>query len=352
MALATTSLKRRKSDLDDTTFQLNVLNAATLSMVEFPKFSELIERHGKPPIKPKSLEILQLNIGKMCNQACKHCHVDAGPDRKEMMDRETMMHCLNVIEKTQVQVVDITGGAPEMHPDFRWFANEIHARNTKMLVRCNLTIIVANKKYNDLPQFYADRGIHVVSSLPFYDSKNVDRQRGDGVFEESIAALKMLNAVGYGMSGTGLILDLVYNPVGALLPGPQAALEAEFKRALSKKFEIEFNALHCITNMPISRFLDFLIESGNYERYMQKLIDAFNPAAVSGVMCTNTLSVSYDGKLYDCDFNQMLELPVASKLKHISEFDESVLHNRTVVVNQHCYGCTAGAGSSCGGQIA
>lgn len=352
MAQATISLKRRESDLNDTSFQLKVLNAMPASDVEFPKFGSVLKKHGVSQIIPRRLEILQLNIGKMCNQACKHCHVDAGPDRKEMMDRETMMHCLKVIEETGVGLVDITGGAPEMHPEFRWFASEIHARNAKMIVRCNLTIIVANKKYHDLPTFYAERGIHVVSSLPFYDARNVDRQRGDGTFEESITALKMLNEVGYGRAGTGLILDLVYNPVGALLPGPQAALEAEFKRALSKKFGIEFNSLHCITNMPISRFLDFLIESGNYERYMQKLIDAFNPAAVSGVMCTNTLSVSYDGQLYDCDFNQMLDLPVASELRNISEFDEAVLHNRSVVVNQHCYGCTAGAGSSCGGQIA
>jgi radical SAM/Cys-rich protein len=351
MALATTSLKRRASGLTDGAFQLTVLNKVRVDESAFPKFGSVLKDHGFDVIKPRKLEILQLNIGKMCNQACKHCHVDAGPDRKEMMDRATMQHCLRVMDESGVALVDITGGAPEMHPDFRWFANEIHARGVKMIVRCNLTIIVANKKYHDLPEFYAERGIHVVSSLPFYDAKNVDRQRGDGVFEESITALRMLNAVGYGIEGSGLILDLVYNPVGALLPGPQASLQREFKKALSSRFGIEFNSLHCITNMPISRFLEFLIDSQNYERYMQKLIDSFNPAAVAGVMCTNTVSVSYDGLLYDCDFNQMLDLPVASKIKHISEFDVDQLSKRTVVTNQHCYGCTAGAGSSCGGQI-
>jgi radical SAM/Cys-rich protein len=238
-----------------------------------------------------------------------------------------------------------------MNPEFRWFVQELHARGTKVMVRCNLTIIVANPKYHDLPQFYRDHGVHVVSSLPFYDSRNTDRQRGNGVFDDSIRALQMLNAVGYGHDGSGLLLDLVYNPVGALLPGPQKSLEADFKRELSRRHGVVFNALHCITNMPISRFLEFLLASGNYTSYMEKLVQSFNPVAAEAVMCRNTLSVGWDGALYDCDFNQMLDLHVNGPVKHISQVTSNIMDGRPIVLNQHCYGCTAGAGSSCGGQL-
>jgi len=218
-------------------------------------------------------------------------------------------------------------------------------------VRCNLTIILANKKYHDLPAFFRQNGVHVVSSLPYFQASRTDAQRGDGVFEKSIKALQLLNAEGYGLEGSGLLLDLVYNPSGAFLPGSQTSLEAEFKRRLRSGYQIEFNSLFCITNLPISRYLDYLVQSGNYDSYMEKLINAFNPAAAAGVMCRNTVSVGWDGYLYDCDFNQMLELKVAqSAPQHIRDFDAAALDQRDIVLNQHCYGCTAGAGSSCGGE--
>ena len=289
----------------------------------------------------------------MCNQVCAHCHVDAGPDRKEIMTRETMQQCLDIIGQTGAHTLDLTGGAPEMNPDFRWFVAAASAAGIKdFIVRSNLTIIRANKKYHDLPEFFAKYGIHVVSSMPHYTQGKTDKQRGDGVFNASIEALKMLNKTGYGMPGSVLKLDLVYNPSGAYLPGDQAALEKDFKKALDTDFGIQFNALFAITNLPISRFLDYLVASGNYEDYMYALVDAYNPAAVAGVMCTNTLSVSWDGYLYDCDFNQMLGLKVASKARHIKDYDTSLLEGREVVISQHCYGCTAGAGSSCQGAVA
>ena len=241
-----------------------------------------------------------------------------------------------------------------MNPDFRYFVTEAKARGVKeVIVRSNLTIFSANKKYHDLPEFFAENGVRVVSSLPYFNADRTDRQRGSGVFERSIDALQKLNAVGYAQAGSGLILDLVYNPLGAFLPGDQAQLEQDFKRSLGEKHNITFNNLFAITNMPISRFLEFLVASGNYESYMTKLVNAFNPGAVDGVMCRNTLSVGYDGRLFDCDFNQMLELPVAAKdSRHVKEFSLDQLEQRTIAIHQHCYGCTAGAGSSCQGTVA
>jgi len=272
------------------------------------------------------------------------------------MSRDTMQACLDFIDKTsldgQVPLVDITGGAPEMNPDFRWLVGELHKRGSKMIVRSNLTIIVANKSYRDLPNFFRDNHVTVVSSLPHYDRRFTDRQRGDGVFEASIEALTMLNEAGYGREGTGLELNLVHNPSGAFLPGPQDALEQDFKRELLTKFGIHFNKLFTITNLPVSRFLEFLVDSGNLEEYMERLVQAFNPTAAAGVMCRTTVSVGWDGSLYDCDFNQMLELPVRVERPHISNVNIKDLKNRKIVVNQHCFGCTAGAGSSCGGAIA
>lgn len=224
--------------------------------------------------------------------------------------------------------------------------------NRHIIVRCNLTIILANKRFNDLPEYFKMHGVEVVSSLPFYSKDRTDRQRGDGVFEDSIKALLLLNEVGYGKEGTGLMLNLVYNPAGAFLPSLQSSLEKEFKQALMKDFGISFNNLYAITNMPISRYLDYLLTSGSYEKYMEKLTIAFNPSAAANVMCRNTVSVSWDGFLYDCDFNQMLDLKVNCSSKHISQFNAVELMGREIIVNQHCYGCTAGAGSSCGGAVA
>ena len=347
------SLKKRKNELANAKRQLEILSNGIFQNEELPTFRSKLKTQNKFPLQPKPLEILQINIGYMCNQVCAHCHVDAGPDRKEIMTRETMLQCLEVIKQTGVHTLDLTGGAPEMNPHFRWFveqATKIGIRD--VIVRSNLTIITANKKYNDLPEFFKTHNIHVISSMPHWTEDKTDKQRGDGVFNASIKALKMLNEVGYGIPNSKLKLDLVYNPSGAFLPGNQAALETDFKKALSEKFDVHFHHLFSITNLPISRFLDYLIASENYEDYMYNLVEAFNPAAVDNVMCTNTLSVSWDGWLYDCDFNQMLELKVDSSVQHIKDFNKDTLNKRTICISQHCYGCTAGAGSSCQGTIA
>ncbi|WP_408048091.1 arsenosugar biosynthesis radical SAM (seleno)protein ArsS [Tenacibaculum crassostreae] len=347
------SLQARNNDLANTQRQLEILSNGIFADGELPTFAKKLKETNQFPLRPKKLEILQINLGYMCNQVCAHCHVDAGPDRKEIMTRETMEQCLEVIKKTGAHTLDLTGGAPEMNPNFRWFVEEASKAGIKdFIVRSNLTIIRANKKYHDLPDFFKKHNVHVVSSMPHWTRGKTDKQRGNGVFDKSIEALQMLNEVGYGMESSGLQLDLVYNPSGAFLPGDQMALEADFKKALKEDFNINFNSLFAITNLPISRFLDYLIASENYEDYMYALIEAYNPMAVENVMCTNTLSVSWDGFLYDCDFNQMLNLKVASKVKHISEYNEELLQNRNIIINQHCYGCTAGAGSSCQGTVA
>lgn len=351
------SLKAQHSILADSHEQLEILEHGVNHDDAFRivPFQQKMESIGLFPLKATQVEVFQVNVGKMCNQVCRHCHVDAGPDRKEIMTRETMQQCIDTIKNNpSLKTVDLTGGAPEMNPDFRWFVEGIKKANPgiHIIVRCNLTIIRANKKYYSLPEFFKLHNIEVVSSLPFYTKDRTDRQRGDGVFEDSILALQMLNAVGYGVEGSALQLNLVYNPAGAFLPPAQTSLEKEFKDSLHKDFGIVFNSLFAITNLPISRYLDYLIQSGNYEKYMEKLINAFNPAAAVNVMCRNTISIGWDGFLYDCDFNQMLELHVDTKGKHISAYNSDDLNNRCIVVNQHCYGCTAGAGSSCGGSVA
>lgn len=345
------SLKALANKLSDAENQIELLER---NPERFTPFADKLQTMGQLPLKPSEVEIFQVNMGKMCNQVCKHCHVDAGPDRREIMTKETMQQCLDVLAANDsLTTVDLTGGAPELNPNFRWFVTEIKKLNKHVMVRCNLTIILANKRFHDLPDFFKEHDIEVVSSLPYYTQDRTDRQRGDGVFEDSIKALQMLNAVGYGKNGTGLTLNLVYNPAGAFLPPAQDSLEKEFKAALKKDFDIEFNALFAITNLPISRFLDYLVVAGNYEAYMDKLIGAFNPGTVNGLMCRNTLSIGWDGYIYDCDFNQMLDLKVAcSHSQHIADFDTTGLQNRNIIVNQHCYGCTAGAGSSCGGTVA
>lgn len=341
------SLAARHSELSSSGFQLDLLTRK----VPLTPFSEKLKASGLSLLTSSGITNFQMNIGKMCNQTCAHCHVDAGPDRKEIMTRETMLQCLNVLKQINITTVDITGGAPEMNPHFRWLVEELSALGKNILVRCNLTILLANKKFFDLPLFYKQHHVELISSLPFYRADRTDRQRGDGVFDQSIQALQKLNEVGYGLNETGLILNLVYNPSGAFLPASQQQLERDYKDDLKKKFNIDFNSLYCITNMPISRYLEYLINSGNYERYMEKLITAFNPVAATNVMCRNTISVGWNGYLYDCDFNQMLDLKVSCSSKHIGEFNMDQLDKREIVVNQHCYGCTAGMGSSCGGVI-
>ncbi len=347
------SLHKRHNELANAKRQLEILSNGIFQTKDLPRFKDKIAETGQFPLKPKKIEILQINVGYMCNQVCAHCHVDAGPDRQEIMTRETMQHCLNVIKKTEAHTLDLTGGAPEMNPNFRWFVEEASKIGVEdFIVRSNLTIIKSNKKYQDLPEFFKKHNIHVVSSMPHWTRGKTDKQRGDGVFDKSIQALQELNAVGYGIPESGLKLDLVYNPSGAFLPGDQIALENDFKKALKDDFGIQFNNLFTITNLPISRFLDYLIASENYEDYMYSLVEAYNPSAVQNVMCKNTISVSWDGWLYDCDFNQMLELKVDSKVQHISQYNETLLQNRNVVISQHCYGCAAGAGSSCQGTVA
>lgn len=347
------SLKAEGNILADAHYQVELLETDNHNAYRLVPFQQNLEKTGLFPLRPINLEIFQVNIGKMCNQVCKHCHVDAGPDRKEIMTRETMQQCLETLAgNPSIGIVDLTGGAPELNPDFRWFAENIKALGRHIIVRCNLTIILASRRFYDLPDFFKLYNIEVVSSLPFYTRDRTDRQRGNGVFETSIKALQMLNAVGYGIPGSDLKLNLVYNPAGAFLPPNQSVLEKEYKEALKKDFGIQFNNLYTITNLPISRYLDYLLNSGNYEKYMEKLINAFNPVAAANVMCRNTISISWDGYLYDCDFNQMLDLKIGSKGKHISAFNASELADREIIVNQHCYGCTAGAGSSCGGAVA
>jgi radical SAM/Cys-rich protein len=292
---------------------------------------------------------LQINVGKLCNQACKHCHVDAGPSRTEIMTPETVEQVLTALRRFRIATVDITGGAPELNPSFRYLVSQSRSLGCHVIVRHNLTVMFEPAQH-DLPEFFRDHRIEVVSSLPYFLEQQTDAQRGRGVFEKSIEALRRLNVIGYGVEHSGLILNLVYNPLGAYLPPPQQSIEADFKRELMNRYGISFNRLYTITNMPIRRFLDYLRRSGNEERYMRKLIEAFNPATVDGLMCRNLVSVDWTGKLYDCDFNQMLDLQVAPELPQtIADFDPEKFAARRIMTGSHCFGCTAGAGSSCGG---
>lgn len=339
------SLKRQNHSLGSPEGQIAILS--DVDAIQIASFEDQLQNIDCLPLKPTGVEILQINVGKMCNQVCAHCHVDAGPDRKEIMTQETMRLCIDAIRDSQIHTVDLTGGAPEMNPNFRWFVEELSSLGKKIIVRCNLTIILANPKYHDLPTFFKQHKVNVVSSLPYFTAKRTDAQRGDGVFEKSIQALRLLNEVGYGKIDSNLKLDLVYNPAGAFLPGDQESLSTQFRQKL-RSFNIEFNELFAITNLPVSRFLEYLVKSGKYEEYMHELVNAFNPIAAKGVMCRNMISVSWDGYLYDCDFNQMLDLKI-NDTYHIKNFNIEQLSNRNIIINQHCYGCTAGAGSSCGG---
>lgn len=339
------TLLRRHSPLAQAPEQIHILENTT----SVPTFDEKLARHGLGPLTAGGIEIFQINVGKVCNQVCHHCHVDAGPEREESMSRATAELCIAALSKTSIPKVDITGGAPELNPHFRWLVEQARHLGRHVMDRCNLTVMLV-KGQEDLGGFLAQHRVEIICSLPYFQARETDRQRGTGVFDRSIEVLQKLNSIGYGQSDSGLILNMVHNPVGAFLPGSQKSLEAEFKRNLQRRFGVVFNSLYCITNMPISRFLEFLIQTGNYERYMDRLIQSFNPTAVSGLMCRNTLSVGWDGTLYDCDFNQMLDLSVNhSAPRHINEFDATALEHRRIVTGKHCFGCTAGAGSSCGG---
>ena len=341
------TLLKRHSPLAPASEQLRIIDSPSV----VPSFDDLLGQNGLNPLSASGIEIFQINVGKRCNQICGHCHVDAGPDRLEIMTQETAAECIRALERTTIPNVDITGGAPELNPNFRWLVEQARRLERHVMDRCNLTILLL-KGQEDLAEFLAFHRVEVICSLPYFQERETDRQRGEGVFHRSIEALRKLNALGYGMPGGGLVLNLVHNPVGAFLPPPQAALEADFRRVLDHKFGIQFNHLFCITNMPISRFLEFLLRSGNYEQYMERLAQAFNPQAVAGLMCRNTISIGWNGRLYDCDFNQMLDLEVASAPRHVSAFDIVALNRRRIVTARHCLGCTAGAGSSCGGATA
>jgi len=306
---------------------------------------------GLRPLKATGITVLQLNVGKLCNQTCRHCHVDAAPDRTESMSRETAALCIEALAKSEIPTVDITGGAPELNQNFRWLVEQARRLQRHVMDRCNLSVLLLPAQA-DLAEFLAAHQVEIVASLPYYKVQQTDAQRGDGVFKKSIEGLQRLNQLGYGRPNSGLVLNLVYNPVGAFLPPKQEAIESQFRKELHKYHGIEFNRLYTITNMPISRFLEFLVESGNYDGYMERLANAFNPAAAAGVMCRYTLSVAWDGTLYDCDFNQMLNLPVDQRApRHIRDFNPLALNDRSIVTGNHCYGCTAGPGSSCGGSV-
>jgi radical SAM/Cys-rich protein len=314
-------------------------------------FASALAQSGLDPLHATGMEIFQMNLGKKCNQTCRHCHVDAGPDRREVMPDDVVDACMRALATTTIPTVDITGGAPELHPRFRDIVVQTRALGRHVMDRCNLTILML-PAYDDLGEFLAAHQVEIVASLPAPNGRQTDAQRGDGVFERSIAALRRLNALGYGRRAE-LQLNLVTNPVGAFLPANQRALEVEWKRELERRYEVVFNRLYTITNMPISRYLEYLVDSGNLEPYMQRLVQAYNPMAAAGVMCRNTLSVGWDGALYDCDFNQMLEMPVNHGAPaSIFAFDAAQLDRRRIEVGPHCFGCTAGSGSSCGGTTA
>ena len=340
------TLAKTQAPLASATAQRRLLDRVPVAR----RFDQALADADLFPLTTGRIEVLQLNLGKRCNQTCAHCHVDAGPDRTEVMPRAVLEASLAFLERSSIPTVDITGGAPELHPDFRELVIRAAGLGRRVMHRCNLTAILL-PNYADLPALLADHAVEVVASLPYFQARETDQQRGAGVFEKSLEGLRRLNRLGYGCGG-GLVLNLVTNPVGTFLPGDQRALEVRWKQQMLARYGIVFDRLFTITNMPISRFLDFLEQHGRTEEYLARLVAAFNPAAAAGVMCHTTLSVGWDGVLYDCDFNQMLELPVTGPAGTIFEAARQTLEGRSIVTGPHCYGCTAGAGSSCGGAIA
>jgi radical SAM/Cys-rich protein len=318
---------------------------------DHPHFAERILDTNRSPLRSENIETLQINTGRRCNLICRHCHVEAGPDRVEVMQRAVLEKCLEIVANSDISAMDITGGSPEMNPHLEWFLDEAAKLGRRLMVRSNSAILVEDA-YNKFIEIYARNGVEIVTSLPDWRETKTDSMRGRGIFAKIIKAMKDLNLRGYGMVGSGLILNIVHNPVGAYIPGTQESLENEYRKRLAGEHGISFNSLFCITNIPIGRYLDFLIQSGNYYDYISKLCGAYNPSAVEHVMCKTTISVGWDGTLYDCDFNQMLALPVNHGAPQcIFDFDLAKLRNRDIVVNNHCYGCVAGAGSSCRGTI-
>ena len=317
-------------------------------------FDDRLKVSGSYPLLSTSIKTLQVNVGFRCNQSCAHCHVSASPARVEVMSREVMESCLDilVLKNSAIETVDITGGAPEMHPDYRWFVERLSMLGVNIKTRTNLTILMEDE-FQNMPEFFASHRIEVIASLPCYSLESVDSQRGTGVFDASIAALQRLNSIGYGIEGTGRVLNLVYNPAGANLPPKQTALEEEYKDQLLKLYNVSFTNLFTITNMPLGRFARSLSNSKRLSSYMELLAGSYNAVAARSVMCRELLSVGYDGSLFDCDFNQILGLKCAHGAPdHISNYDLNKLAVREIIIGEHCYGCTAGAGSSCGGVVA
>ncbi len=347
----TVSLKKRRLPLAEPLLQIATLEEVDLQNAAFRGDFRL----AVPKLVASAIEIFQINLGRLCNMTCRHCHVDAGPDRwREVMNRETIDLCLKALDRTEATTVDLTGGAPELNPHFRYFVDQCKDRGKHVIDRCNLTVLLI-ERCRDLPQFFADRGVEVVCSLPHIRKRNTDAQRGDGAFKKSLQTLKTLNEAGYGQGDPERILTLMVNPVGAFLTGNQSSLEREWKQGLRRDYGLSFDRLIALNNMPIARYLEWLRESGNLERYMELLVGSFNAETVSGLMCRNMISVSWDGRIYDCDFNQMLALEsmgADGTSMHIRDFDPAVLQGRDIIVRRHCFGCTAGAGSSCGGAIA
>ncbi len=323
-----------------------------LAATEVPRFDEVLASFRREPLQAATIEVLQVNVGRLCNQTCAHCHVDAGPDRREVMVRETAESVIEVLRRHAIPTLDLTGGAPELNPQFRFLVAEAAALGRRVIDRCNLSVLLLPSQ-RDLVAFLAGHKVEVTASLPSFRAAATDAQRGTGAFAKSLEALRLLNSAGYGQGGE-LRLNLVHNPVGAFLPGDQASLERDYRRELGERHGIVFDRLHTITNMPISRFLEYLERTGNLKRYMETLVRAFNPVAADAVMCRSYLSVGWDGRLYDCDFNQMLDL--SSDHGAPATINALLAGSgplpRRIVTDRHCYGCTAGAGSSCGGATA
>ncbi len=314
-------------------------------------FAKKLESLGYVGLRAEDVRILQVNLGWRCNQSCKHCHLRAGPARPEQMDKDTIDAVIRAVERFAIPVVDLTGGAPEINPHFEYLVECLARTGAHIIDRCNLTILLEPGKEH-LPEFFRAHRVELVCSLPYYQEDMVDRLRGLGVFQKSLEALRRLNDLGYGEEDSELILNLMYNPSGAYFPAPQQQLEDLFRRELARRYDIRFHRLYTLLNMPIGRFQEFLERSNNYERYMTKLVGSFNSATVPGLMCRHLISVSWEGTLYDCDFNQALNLPVENGLPHhIRDFDLKALRNRRIRLDEHCYGCTAGGGSSCAGSL-
>ena len=352
---AGSSLKARRLLLADPRQQIERLDALDLAACSHGgDFDATLGAAGWPALRPARLEIVQVNLGKLCNMACRHCHVDAGPDRSDaVMDRATAEDCLRALDRSDAHTVDLTGGAPELNPNFRYLVDEAVARGKHVIDRCNLTVLLI-PQLRDLPRFLAERGVEVVCSLPHVRHRNTDAQRGAGTFARSVKAMRLLNQQGYGQGDPHRVLTLVTNPAGAFLPAGQAAMEREWKESLQREHGLSFDRLIALNNLPIARFLEWLEASGNLQSYMELLVNAFNPATVAGLMCRSTISVSWDGRVFDCDFNQMLELAVGGadgRGLHVRDFDPEALAARTIVTGRHCFGCTAGAGSSCSGAL-